>query len=352
MSTIKQTGVPRVIIAAAADRPVVRVSHLLRDNGLEVVQEKSLSEVLSGIKGATQHADVVFVDLDENSDEQLDLLDELMERGALPVVFSDVSQWTDVERWGRRIAAKLVNTVAEISKAETLTQTAEELVNEAAHETQEIPVPDPYVDLARDPEQRVWVLGASLGGPEVVKAFLSAVPGVPDICLILAQHIGENFAELMASQLNRVTEMEVRAARNGDKVRNGIVYIAPIEERLQINQDGVINLGIETRPRLYKPCIDYVMEEVAKRYGRQSGTIVFSGMGDDGSDGCKMIARFGGNVWAQTAETCVISSMPDCVRNTGYVSFSGSPEMLALRMVQEITLPRSEQYENVVDFKR
>jgi chemotaxis response regulator CheB len=183
----------------------------------------------------------------------------------------------------------------------------------------------------------VWVLGASLGGPEVVKHFLAALPGIPPVCMILGQHIGENFTEILASQLNRVTGMKVVPAKSGDRVQNGVVYVAPIEGRLMIDREGVFSIVEETRPRLYKACIDYVMEEVALRYGKNASAIIFSGMGDDGAEGCKIIARVGGEVWAQSAETCIISSMPDSARATGYVSWTGSPEALAIKLMQHTT---------------
>lgn len=373
MSTIDQTHVPQVIVAAGEGRNADRVSQILGQNGFQVIAVEQLEE-LSGKDPSTHQVDVIYADIDEESDHDLDMLDELIDKSSIPVIFSDSSRWTDFENWGRRIAFKLVQSIDPSRLSGESRQTADESVQfDSEHLPQsnqeqvspgipesgaenlpdcaeDIPVLEQIGELAADPHQKVWVLGASLGGPDVVKAFLQAVPDTPDVCMILAQHIGENFAELMASQLNRVTTMEVRAVKNGDRIKNGMIYIAPVEERLKISRDGVIYFDTEIRPRLYKPCIDFVMEEVALRYGKQAGAIVFSGMGDDGTEGVKIIARCGGTVWAQTAETCVISSMPDCARGTGYVSFSGSPEMLALRLVQEISVPRSEQFENVLDF--
>ena len=71
------------------------------------------------------------------------------------------------------------------------------------------------------------------------------------------------------------------------------------------------------------------MKTVAERYGNMSGTIIFSGMGDDGALGCQSIAQNGGIVWAQDVESCVISSMPDQARKTNNVTFSANPQRLA-----------------------
>jgi chemotaxis response regulator CheB len=71
------------------------------------------------------------------------------------------------------------------------------------------------------------------------------------------------------------------------------------------------------------------MREVSRHYGTNANAIVFSGMGNDGTAGCREIAGNGGMVWAQTPETCVISSMADSVRNEGLVTMSGTPNELA-----------------------
>ena len=59
-------------------------------------------------------------------------------------------------------------------------------------------------------------------------------------------------------------------------------------------------------------------------------------MGDDGKAGVQAIARNRGVVWAQSAESCVISSMADHARDTGVVQYSGEPADLARRLVEFI----------------
>jgi chemosensory pili system protein ChpB (putative protein-glutamate methylesterase) len=76
------------------------------------------------------------------------------------------------------------------------------------------------------------------------------------------------------------------------------------------------------------------MTEVARRFGAKAGTIIFSGMGDDGARGCEAIAESGGVVWAQDIASCVVSSMPDQARKTGKVSYSANPEQLAKQLYE------------------
>ncbi len=205
----------------------------------------------------------------------------------------------------------------------------------AGSEVPEPPPPGRSVT-APDRARRVWVLGASLGGPQAVRAFLSRLSGESPIAFVLAQHIGEGFDQLLASQLDRETALHVVCARAGARLRHGDVLLAPLDQSLRIDRDGCVALHPLAERGIYSPSIDEVMHEVAQRYGVNAGAIVFSGMGDDGIEGARAIAAEGGVVWAQDAASAVISSMPDHARRAGVVSLSGPPESLADQLMKTL----------------
>ncbi len=190
-----------------------------------------------------------------------------------------------------------------------------------------------------DRARRVWVLGASLGGPQAVRAFLHRLPGDLPVAFILAQHIGEGFDRLLASQLDRETALRVGCARAGARLRHGEVLLAPLDQSLRLDRSGAVRLEPRVERGIYSPSIDDVMGEVARCYGALAGAIVFSGMGDDGIEGARAIAAEGGTVWAQDAASAVISSMPDHARRAGVVSLSGPPESLAEQLVRTLAAP-------------
>jgi chemosensory pili system protein ChpB (putative protein-glutamate methylesterase) len=179
------------------------------------------------------------------------------------------------------------------------------------------------------------VLGSSLGGPQALKLFLSKLPDNLPVGLVIAQHIGKPFVPLLAEQLGRVTGLRVMPAVAGRNVHTREVILVPIDVRFALTESGVVELRDEPSRGPYKPCIDEVMEEVARCYGQHAGAIVFSGMGEDGAVGAAAINAAGGRVWAQEADSCVISSMPDAARRCGVVEFSGTPDELAVRMAEQ-----------------
>jgi chemosensory pili system protein ChpB (putative protein-glutamate methylesterase) len=68
---------------------------------------------------------------------------------------------------------------------------------------------------------------------------------------------------------------------------------------------------------------------------------MFSGLGKDGTRGCESVSEQGGFIWAQSAESCVISNMPEATRRCCRVEFSGTPEELAQALVGKCRLEQA-----------
>jgi chemosensory pili system protein ChpB (putative protein-glutamate methylesterase) len=183
--------------------------------------------------------------------------------------------------------------------------------------------------------KKVFVLGASIGGPEAVRDFLTAMPSGFPVLFILAQHMGEEFLELMSTQLRKAITLTVRNPTHGEHVGHGEVLIVPTTHRLQVDRDGVVTLAHLPEKPPYSPSIDLVLTDVADQFGADAGTIIFSGMAHDAVEGSKYLKEKGGLVWVQDPDTCVISSMVDGAREAGVVTFTGSPAQLAAKMIAD-----------------
>lgn len=181
----------------------------------------------------------------------------------------------------------------------------------------------------------VWVLGASIGGPEALREFLGEFPRNFPALFLVAQHLGAEFVDMMARQLAKSTVMTVRTPTHGERVSHGEVVIVPGSHRLQVGVDGVILLDRVAEELPYSPSIDQVLEDVAERYGAAAGAIIFSGVSDDAVRGCGVLAAKGGRIYAQDADSAVVSAMIDAVAETGVVGFTGSPKELAAKLIQD-----------------
>jgi len=302
----------------------MQLESMLERSGLRVIMSEPLSELFIN-KLEQKRAAVLILDIDEQVEREVNFLEHLLECSPVPIIFNDVSA-LPLNTPADRAAGygKLLRKIAGLTG-----RAIEHIAVDPATSQLTIP-PQSDAGLARN----VWVLGASLGGPQTVKRFLHALPADLPAAFILAQHLGENFVSLLADQLNRSCSFQVSVPRVGHVLRHGQVLVAPVDERLVINPIGALELHPCTEPASYRPSIDRVLQDVAARYGRGGGAIIFTGMGDDAVAGCRALAQAGGQVWAQERSSCVISAMPDAVRATGAVTREGDPEALARALVE------------------
>ncbi len=184
---------------------------------------------------------------------------------------------------------------------------------------------------------RVFVLGASIGGPEAIKAFLTNLPSPLPAAFIIAQHMGAEFLEMMALQMDAATALSVRCPKSGEQVRHGDVLVAPVGEQLSIDERGAVRLSAANGSSPYSPSIDQLVHDAADRFGDHATLILFSGMGSDALEGGRYLTDRGGQVWAQDAASCVISSMIDAAKAQSLVRFEGTPVQLAERVVKVLS---------------
>lgn len=181
--------------------------------------------------------------------------------------------------------------------------------------------------------ERVLVLGASIGGPDALRSFLAELPlGFPAVVLIV-QHLESGYFERLGQQLQKSTKVPVKLAAANAAAVPGEVLVIPASERVTLERDGRLTFRPHVSPPQYTPSIDEVLRDVADRFGKRATGIIFSGMAGDGVEGAVYLTSKGGEVWAQDANSCVVSSMVDGARARGVVEFTGSPRELAARCV-------------------
>lgn len=337
-------------VALIADRETQgrNLKALLVSHGLSVILDQTIQDY-DPAKVSSEQVDVLLVNLGDDTSLEMDRLETLIEVSSIPILFNEGGV-SSGGGWGRKLIAKLASLVQrrEMMSSTSNKQTADDVpaqqvIAQPVVETQQArmtpqrPALHVVVPEAKQsgPAQIVWVLGSSLGGPQALKEFFSHLPDTLPIGFVVAQHIGKPFVSLLAGQLDRVAALRVMTAEAGRTLHMREVVLLPVDKRFRLSAGGVVDLTDEPIRGPYKPCIDEVLEEVAHCYGKHTGAIIFSGMGEDGALGAKAINEAGGQVWAQEAESCVISSMPDATRRRSVVGYSGTPAQLAAYLVEQ-----------------
>ena len=323
-------------IAVIADTSLQRhvLQQALSGHGYQVVLNADPGR-LDEAQLAACAPDLWLVDLAQQEDSPL--LDNLLEQSDVPVLFGEGHAPERLSehypRWERRLVGKLRRLVGDSSAS--VGKSLEALLAEAQRPTR-LSLPEGLAASplqVGEPARQVWLLAASLGGPEAVKAFLDALPGGLPLAFVYAQHIDAAFEQNLPQAVGRHSQWRVTPARGDDWLRCGEVMVAPVRQELGFAEDGRLRLGERPWPEPYSPSIDQLMLNLAQQFGSRCGVIVFSGMCSDGSAAAAYVRRQGAEIWTQRADSCACSSMPDSLREGGYSTFSADPRELAAALV-------------------
>ena len=156
------------------------------------------------------------------------------------------------------------------------------------------------------------VLGSSTGGTQAIESVLMALPAdSPGIAIV--QHMPAAFTAMYAQRLDNACAMNVREARDGDRLERGVVLIAPGGRHMQLRKAGgqyfaVVSDGPPVNR--HKPSVDVLFQSAAACAGKDVLAIILTGMGNDGARGMKLLHDGGARTIAQNEETCVVFGMP------------------------------------------
>jgi two-component system chemotaxis response regulator CheB len=156
------------------------------------------------------------------------------------------------------------------------------------------------------------VIGSSTGGTQALEMVLTALPGdSPGIAIV--QHMPEKFTAMYAERLNGLCSMNIREAKDGDRLERGVVLIAPGGKHMQLRKAGgqyFVVIADGPPVNRHKPSVDILFRTTAECAGRDVLAVILTGMGDDGARGMKMLHEKGARTIAQNEETCVVFGMP------------------------------------------
>jgi len=160
--------------------------------------------------------------------------------------------------------------------------------------------------------ESIVAIGTSTGGTQALEVVLTSLPKVcPGI--VIVQHMPEKFTAAFAARLNNICEIEVREAKDKDRVLPGIALIAPGGKHMTLNRSGAFYfVEVKEGPLVnrHRPSVDVLFRSVAKFAGKNALGIIMTGMGDDGARGLLEMREAGSPTLGQNETTCIVYGMP------------------------------------------
>lgn len=164
------------------------------------------------------------------------------------------------------------------------------------------------------------VIGTSTGGPAALRAVVPLLPAALPVPVLVVQHIPAAFSAPLAQRLNDASPLTVAEAESGMAVEPGRVIIAAGGHHLTLVRRGErIFCGLHDDPPRHgcRPSVDVLLETAVEVFRGPLTAVILTGMGRDGTEGCRLVKAHGGRVIAQTPEGCAVYGMPKAVIEAG-----------------------------------
>jgi two-component system chemotaxis response regulator CheB len=164
-------------------------------------------------------------------------------------------------------------------------------------------------------------VGASTGGTEALRQFLSALPAdAPGV--VVVQHMPPPFTRAFAERLDQLCTVRVKEAADGDRVLGGHALIAPGDRHMRVARDGAgyhVRLSSDPPVNRHRPAVDVLFHSCAEQAAASAVGVIMTGMGEDGARGLLAMRRAGAHTLAQDEESCVVFGMPKAAHDLGAV---------------------------------
>ncbi|GAB3286084.1 protein-glutamate methylesterase/protein-glutamine glutaminase [Parahaliea aestuarii] len=175
--------------------------------------------------------------------------------------------------------------------------------------------------------EKLFILGASTGGTEALRSILERLPANAPATLI-AQHMPGGFTRSFAQRLNRLCQIEVKEAEDGERILPGHAYIAPGDSHLRLARSGANYIArLDGGPPVnrHRPSVDVLFKSAAEQAGRNAIGVLLTGMGKDGAQGLLTMREAGAQTVAQDEASSLVFGMP-----REAIALGGAGEVLAL----------------------
>ena len=184
--------------------------------------------------------------------------------------------------------------------------------------------------------RRLIVVGASTGGPPALATILADLPPTLSVPVLVVQHMADGFVEGLADWLNGLSVLPVEMAQHGQRLRPGVVHVAPAGVNTVLRPGLRVELRTPPVGQFHVPGVDATFASAAAVCGSQTVGVLLTGMGRDGAEGLGRLRESGALTIAQDEPTSVVWGMPAAALALGAVELELPLSQIGLALADAI----------------
>jgi two-component system, chemotaxis family, protein-glutamate methylesterase/glutaminase len=181
------------------------------------------------------------------------------------------------------------------------------------------------------------IIGSCLGGVTSLYKLISKLPVNLPVPVVIVQHMPKIYTEELSADLDKVTSLNVREAKDNSVLLPGQIYVAPGGYHSVIKNEGNrkrIFLHRGPREHKFRPSIDVLLRSAIQAYGGRLLSVFLSGGGNDGIQGASMVLEHGGSVILESKESSLLWDIAAKICDLRKEIIKASAESLASEIIK------------------
>jgi len=174
---------------------------------------------------------------------------------------------------------------------------------------------------ATNEKYKAIVIGASAGGLFALSGIVEKLPQNYPVPIIVVQHRSKDQKDLLEEVLQNKSKIKIKQADEKEKIGKGVIYIAPPDYHLLVEEDETFSLSADEPVRFSRPSIDVLFETAAKVFKNNLAGIILTGASSDGAAGIVAVKKYGGLTIAQDPNEAQFPFMPAASIATNEVKY-------------------------------
>ncbi|MBF0399148.1 MAG: response regulator [Magnetococcales bacterium] len=154
------------------------------------------------------------------------------------------------------------------------------------------------------------VMGASTGGPPVLKEILGGLSPSLSFPIVIVQHITIGFLEGMVAWLQPSVRLPILIPQHRQAMQPGCIYFGPDQHHIGIQQGTIVLDTLRPPEHGLRPTVANLFFSAAEQYGKRAVGVLLTGMGADGANELHKMRLQGALTVAQDQESSLIYGMP------------------------------------------
>ncbi len=187
---------------------------------------------------------------------------------------------------------------------------------------------------------KLVALVCSTGGPRALQYVIPKLPKNLAAPVLIVQHMPVGFTASLAARMNELSEIRVKEAEDGEKITNGVCYIAKGGTHLAVTTEpGVTRIKFDDTPPIVglKPCGNIMYNSLHDVSYDEIVCVVLTGMGADGTKGIQELSKHKPiYVIAQDEASSTVYGMPKAIYESGLTDCVCDINKIAQEIVKKV----------------